>query len=104
VVRKKLEAILKHKRVPRSEQLAYLDRVDRNHAALCAGEAWRKEDGQYAKGLEGWLSPTKERYEITPEPSAEPYAQPSGLKSIDQLRAERDQRRLEGGFTSVQSA
>jgi hypothetical protein len=65
-VGKKLAEILKHKRVPATEQEAYLRQIDLNHAALCASDAWQKEGGQYAKGLENWLAPSKERYDAAP--------------------------------------
>jgi hypothetical protein len=35
---------------------------------MCASEDWRK-DG-FAKGLENWLAPTKERYDVEPPESA----------------------------------
>ena len=69
-VEKKLEAILKHKRVPTAEAEAFLRRIDRIHAAACASEAWRKDGGQYAKGLRNYLAPTEERYDIEPAPPA----------------------------------
>jgi hypothetical protein len=73
---KKLAEILKHKRVPASGQEAYLEQIDRNHAAMCASEGWQKEGGQFAKGLENWLAPTKERYDPAPESSAAPVNDP----------------------------
>lgn len=68
-VGKKLAAIVKHRRVPIQEQEAFLEQLDRTHAATCASEAWSKDGGQFAKSLENWLAPTKERY------LAEPTAQ-----------------------------
>lgn len=65
-VEKKLAAIVKRKRVPADVQAAFLEQIDRNHAAMCASELWRKDDGQFVKGLEGWLAPTKERYLASP--------------------------------------
>jgi hypothetical protein len=63
-VERKLVAILKHQRIPSPEQREYLAGIDRNHAAACASEAWQKEGGQYAKGLENWLAPTRGRYDV----------------------------------------
>ena len=65
-IKKKLAAILKHQGVPRSEHRSYLLKINRNHAGMCASDAWTKEGGQYAKGLDNWLAPTKERYLAEP--------------------------------------
>jgi hypothetical protein len=76
-VEKKLSIILKHKRVPAAECESYLLRVDRNHAAMCASDDWRKENGQFAKGLRNYLAPTEERYDI--EPAATARKEPARL-------------------------
>lgn len=73
-VEKKLASILKHKRIPVAESDAYLDRVNRNHAAACLSPGWAKDDGQFAKSLENWLAPTKERYEVEPPKQQAPEA------------------------------
>ncbi len=65
-VERKLAAILKQKSIPANEQEDYIEQIDRNHAALCASEGWRKEGGEFAKGLENWLAPSKERYTVAP--------------------------------------
>lgn len=70
MVEKHLAAILKHRHVPGHQRAAFLDRLDRTHAAMCASEGWQKDGGQYAKALENWLSPTKERYLVEPPSSA----------------------------------
>jgi hypothetical protein len=67
-VAKRLAAILKHQRIPSNREKSYLELIDRNHAAMCATEAWQKDGGQFAKGLENWLAPTKERYLAEPPP------------------------------------
>jgi hypothetical protein len=106
-VEKKLGTILKYRRVPAAEAEAYLRRIDRNHVAACASEGWTKDGGEFAKGLRGWLSTREELYDVEPAPPAaarEIYSPPAGLKSIDQLKAERERRRREGGFADVQSA
>ncbi len=77
-VERKLASILKHKRIPASDQEAYLERIDRNHAAMCASEGWQKDGGQFAKGLDNWLAPTKERYDVMPEPAGAPTSKPMG--------------------------
>jgi hypothetical protein len=69
-VEKKLEAILKHKRIPATDCEAYLRRIDRNHAAACESEGWRKEDGQFVKSLRNYLAPTEERYDVEPARAA----------------------------------
>jgi hypothetical protein len=63
VVEKKLEAILKHKRVATAEAETFLRRIDRNHAAMCSSETWQKDGGQFAKSLRNYLAPTEERYD-----------------------------------------
>jgi hypothetical protein len=66
MVQKKLEAILRYRDISRHERESYLAQLDANHAAWCASEQWTKDGGQYAKGLENWLAPSKERYEAPP--------------------------------------
>jgi hypothetical protein len=69
-VTKCLTAILKYQRIPGREQAAFLGQLDFTHAAMCASEGWQKDGGEFAKGLENWLAPTKERYLAEPpEPS-----------------------------------
>jgi hypothetical protein len=43
-----------------------LHQIARNHDAWCAWPEWRKDGGQYAKGLDNWLAPTKERWNEPP--------------------------------------
>lgn len=62
-IQKSLQAILRHREISKHQLQSYLARLDRNHAAWCATEQWKKDGGQYAKGLENWLAPTHERYE-----------------------------------------
>lgn len=69
-VEKKLEAILKHKRLPEEKCAAYLLQIDRNHAGLCASAEWQKDNSQFARALENYLAPTKERYDVEPTASA----------------------------------
>jgi uncharacterized protein YdaU (DUF1376 family) len=70
-VAKKLVAILRQQHIPRREQAAFLERIDRNHAGMCETDDWQKDGGKYAKGLENWLAPTKERYLCEP-PAPDP--------------------------------
>lgn len=63
---KALTGILKYKRIPANEQEAYLEQIDRNHAAMYASEDWLKDGGQFAKALKNWLAPMEERYDIAP--------------------------------------
>jgi hypothetical protein len=63
---KKLEAILKHNRIPTAEAEAYLRRIDRNHTAACKSEEWQKDDGRWARGLRNYLSPRDGEYNIEP--------------------------------------
>jgi hypothetical protein len=69
-VEKKLGAILKHKHIPVAQADEYLSRVNQNHAAACFSPTWQKDGGEFAKGLENWLAPTKERYESESAPAA----------------------------------
>lgn len=64
---KKLVAILKHRKIPTAEAESYLRRIDRNHAGACASEQWRKDGGEFAKSLSGWLAPREGRYDREPE-------------------------------------
>ena len=63
---KQLAAILKFQHVPAAQQEQYLEVIDATHAALCETAGWTKEGGEYAKGLENWLAPRKERYLAKP--------------------------------------
>jgi hypothetical protein len=63
-VKTQLRAILR--RAPPGKRLEVLRLVERNHAGWCATPDWLKENGQYAKGLENWLAPTKGRWEESP--------------------------------------
>jgi hypothetical protein len=69
-VEKKLAGILKHQHVPAHERAEFLGRINKNHVGWCACEQWTKDAGEYAKGLEGWLAPTKGRYLVEPPASA----------------------------------
>lgn len=62
--RSQLKAILS--KYPISERIDRLVQIDRNHAAWCATEEWRKDGGKYAKGLNNWLAPTKGRWDLRP--------------------------------------
>lgn len=66
-VEKKLAAILKHKHIPVAGADEYLAQINQNHEGACRSPDWRKEDGQFAKSLENWLAPTKERYDVKTE-------------------------------------
>lgn len=63
-VTKQLRAIAR--KAPAPKRVDVLHQVDRNHAAWCAWPEWRKDSRQYAKGLDNWLAPTKERWNEAP--------------------------------------
>jgi hypothetical protein len=63
-VKNQLRAIVR--RAAPAKRIDLLHRVDQNHAAWCATADWQKDGGQYAKGLENWLAPTKERWNEPP--------------------------------------
>jgi hypothetical protein len=71
-VKNQLRAIAR--RAAPEKRIEALHAVDRNHAGWCATSDWRKDGGQYAKGLENWLAPTKERWCEPP---------PRGNNSVD---------------------
>jgi hypothetical protein len=68
VVKAQLRGIAR--RTAPTERIDLLHQVDQNHAAWCAWPGWRNDDGQYAKGLENWLAPTKERWNEPPPHAA----------------------------------
>lgn len=59
-VRGKLLTIAK--KHPKAERITLVEKINRVHAAWCDTNGWRKDDGQWAKGLENWLAPTMGRY------------------------------------------
>lgn len=81
-IRQKLRSIAQHRpalaQAPdgkKSERQAWLLAiVNENHAAWCATEQWSKDGGEYAKGLDNWLAPTKMRYLQPPKQSGPPPA------------------------------
>jgi uncharacterized protein YdaU (DUF1376 family) len=71
-VRKRLVAILKHKRLvtaegkPLDETAAYVRKIVAIHQAKSESEDWTKNGGEYAKALSNYLAATMERYEQEP--------------------------------------
>ncbi len=63
-IRAKLEAICRT--VPAAERIAKLQQINRNHEAYCATEQWRKDAGQFARGLSNWLSIREAEYDNAP--------------------------------------
>jgi uncharacterized protein YdaU (DUF1376 family) len=62
-----LQKILKYKHVPQQEHEAFLERINRNHAAMCADGL--RDGGQYVCSLKNYMAVTEERYEIErPDP------------------------------------
>jgi hypothetical protein len=102
-VERMLEAILKHKRTPTAACEAYLRQIDRNHAGVCSSENWQKENGRFVKALRNYLAPTEQRYDFEP---TVPSSVPASVmpQTLAQMKAEREQRRREEGFTDAQSA
>lgn len=60
-VRAKLTTIIS--KLPKAKREQKLLEINKTHAEWCATELWKKEGGQYAKGLANWLAPTMLRYE-----------------------------------------
>lgn len=50
-----------------SERVAKLEEIDRNHEESCQSDQWRKDGGQFAKGLGNWLAPTKDHWTTVQE-------------------------------------
>ncbi len=74
VIQKQLRGIIrKISLVPL--KIAQLEQVDSVHAQWCESWEWMKDDGQFAKNLERWLAPTKERWDVPPP---ETNGMPSG--------------------------
>ena len=63
-VKNQLRAIVRHAQP--GKRLGLLRQIDENHAGWCETPDWQKENGQYAKGLDNWLAPTKGRWEESP--------------------------------------
>jgi hypothetical protein len=57
----KIRTILRKR--PKAEWRAYAEQIDKAHEMECRSDQWRKADGEYAKGLSNWLSPTMGRFE-----------------------------------------
>jgi hypothetical protein len=70
-VKNRLLAIIR--RTQSSKRLEVLHQIEQNHLGWCAIPDWNKENGQFAKGLDNWLAPTKERWtECPPSQSNRP--------------------------------
>jgi hypothetical protein len=76
-VRDSLRSILK--KVPAGQRIETLQRIDRNHESWCSSEQWQKDGGEYSKGLDNWLRPTKGRFNAAC-PSTEAAQQPLRLE------------------------
>jgi hypothetical protein len=48
------------------ERLEKLVQIDDVHAQWCQSEQWRKDGGEFAKGLDNWLAPSKGRWTMEP--------------------------------------
>lgn len=77
------------KSVPAAVRVEEIALVGESHAEWCATVDWQKQGGEYSKGLDNWLAPTKERWRE--RPSDEAFMQiplPSKLaSSMDQTAA-----------------
>ena len=78
MVERQLAAILKHKQIGSDQRDDYLRRIDANHAGICAGEQWQKDNGAFVKGLSNWLAPAREQYDVE-APSNSPGQGPERL-------------------------
>jgi hypothetical protein len=76
-VRKKLKSIVA--KLPPESRIAKLESIDRNHEGWCASESWTKSGGEFAKGLDNWLAPTFERFELLPPGDESEEADPPKL-------------------------
>lgn len=64
------------KGLPSSDRVPALRAIDRRHAGWCASPEWMKDGGQYAKGLDNWTAPTKDRWKREP-PGSQSQSPPS---------------------------
>ena len=62
-----------------AKRLDALREIDQNHAGWCTTPGWKKENGQYAKGLPNWLALTKERWNEAP-PSVSDLPEDDGYR------------------------
>jgi hypothetical protein len=67
-VKRQLRGIAR--KAPTAQRIELLHQIDRNHAAWCAWSEWRKDAGQFAKGLNNWLARTEERWKEPPPESS----------------------------------
>lgn len=85
-IRKKLQAIVNHRPAldhappgrKLERQLWLIETIVRNHAGWCATEQWRKDNGEYAKGLGNWLAHTMLLYLGEPPPPENRMAPTNG--------------------------
>ncbi len=63
-VLKKLRTITN--KFPASERIELLSSIDRNHQGMCDSEQWAKDAGEFAKGLDNWLAPSKDYWAQPP--------------------------------------
>jgi hypothetical protein len=87
-VQKLLRAIAGRVRSP--DRLKLLDTINENHRQWCASHQWTKDGGEFSKGLDNWLAPTKERYLTRPG-----KASPAMLPAPEYQSAEDYLRRME---------
>lgn len=83
---KQLRGIVK--KIPSPERIGLLQTIDENHRDWCETASWRKEAGEYAKGLFNWLAPTMRRW--ADPPPGEAYVEPVQSKlasSMEQTAA-----------------
>jgi Helix-turn-helix domain len=60
----KLRTIVKQ--FPPAESIEKLVHIDGVHAKWCQSEQWQKTGGEFAKGLDNYLAPTKGRWDVEP--------------------------------------
>jgi hypothetical protein len=78
----RLKAILRKQ--PTAKRRPVMLLIDSNHALYCESEQWTKDSGEFAKGLDNWLAPTKGRWEdpparASPSPAERPGHMNPGL-------------------------
>lgn len=69
-IRKNLKAIVG--KLPQAGKVLALQRIETNHRGWCETEDWKRDGGQYAKGLANWLSPSMQRFLDPPPAKAGP--------------------------------
>jgi hypothetical protein len=80
-VERRITEILRYRKLTGEPAQAYLGVLADRHGGWCRYGEWKKENGRFAKGLNRWLAPGEELYEIdSPEQAIPASPEPRGLQ------------------------